>query len=296
MPLGGALTLGGLSLASGYLNNRAQSNQQTDRADLYNNWLQNYQGNAQDFLGQAQAGGWNPFGPSTTTSQNQNYGTSQGTSTTNFNNKPVITGQYQGIDQLMRGIMQGRLGGGTGLPEGYESSAARGINESYAGADAAARNLAARHGLSGEQSYAVASPANRARAGDLADMRASLPLLARELQNQDIGIASGLQSAFGTGQRGSSTTNTMGSTSNYGSGSVERPFNVGDLSALTQLMSGPGPQEPTQTGISPTGQGISDLGSVLGFMMATGQIGGPTGPGIYGGVPQGAIPTNIGLP
>jgi hypothetical protein len=249
---------GGASLLSGLFGNKAKNDQAKEQADLYNNWLKNYQGTAQGLMGNATAQGWNPYGPQTSTSQSTSSSTGGGS----FNNRPVITGQYQPLDELMRGIMTGRLSGGSSLPAGYASTAARGINESFEGADAAARNLAARRGLSGEQTYAVASPANRARAGALADMRASLPLLERQMQNEDIGITQGLQSAFGTGQAGTSSQFSSGSQS----GSQTNPFSASDLSALMSVLAPPSPQQGSKTGTSGVATGMDSIGALLGFL------------------------------
>lgn len=249
---------GGASLLSGLFGNKAKGDQAKEQADLYNRWLQQYQQTGQGLFNQAQAGGWNPFGPQTSTSTSSQTGGSS----TSFRNNPFITENYKPLDELMRGIMTGRLSGGSSLPAGYASNAARGINESYEGADTAARNLAARRGLSGEQTYAVASPAARARAGALADMRGSLPLLERQLQNEDIGITQGLQSAFGTGQEGRSNTSSW----SQGQGSQTNPFSASDLSALMRVLAPPSPMQGSQTGTSGVATGLDSLAGLLGFL------------------------------
>jgi len=246
------------SLASSLLKNRAQGQQQGEQAQLYNNWLQQYMKTGQNLMGGAMGSGWNPYGPKVSTSQ----GTSSSQGGSSFSNRPFITTEYAPLDELMRGIMTGRLSGGSSLPAGYASSAARAINESYEGADTAARNLAASRGLSGEQTYAVASPAARARAGALADMRAQLPLLERQMQNEDIGITQGLQSAFGRGEKG--TTSTWGTTNQ--SGTQTSPFTAADLSALMSILAPPSPQQGTKTGTSMVAGGLDSLGALMGFL------------------------------
>jgi hypothetical protein len=165
---------------------------------------------------------------------------------------------------LMRNIMQGRLSNPSSLPAGYASNAARAINQSYEGADQAARNMAASRGLSGEQSYAVASPSNRARAGDLADMRGNLPLLERQMQNEDVNLAASLQNMFGKGQ---DTTSSQWS-SGQSSGSQTNPFSASDLSALMKIMVPPSPQQGTQTGTSGVASGLDSLGALMGYLAA----------------------------
>lgn len=286
-----ASTVGGV--ASALLGERAKSNQAKESSGLYNDWLKQYMNTGQGLYQQAQAGGWNPFGPQTSTSTSS----TTGGSSTSFKNNPFITENYKPLDELMRGIMTGRLSGGSSLPAGYASNAARGINESYEGADAAARNLAARRGLSGEQTYAVASPASRARAGALADMRGSLPLLERQMQNEDIGITQGLQSAFGTGQEGRSNTSSW----SQGQGSQTNPFSASDLSALMQILAPPSPMQGSQTGTSSVGTGLSSLAGLLGFLgqqqqnRGAGSVGMPTG-GIPGLGNTGSHFDNYGYP
>lgn len=278
------LASAGANAYSSYANSKAQKEAAQKQADLYNDWMKQYQQMGSDLYGQAQAGGWNPFGPKVSTSS----GTTSSSGGGSFNNRPVITAQYQPLDELMRGIMTGRLSGGSSLPAGYASTAARGINESFEGADAAARNMAARRGLSGEQTYAVASPANRARAGALADMRANLPLLERQMQNEDIGITQGLQSAFGTGQAGTSSQYSSGS--NQGMSTM--PFTANDLSSIMSVLMPPGPQQSGMTGTSTSGAVVDSLGMLMG-LLASQQAGRtPNYNGGYGAA--GAPPTPYG--
>ena len=257
----------GASLLSGIFGNKAKQNQANESANLYNNWLKQYGQTGQNLMGQAQAQGWNPFGPQTSTSQ----GTTSSSGSSHSSMTPTITGNYQGIDELMRGIMTGRLGSPSSLPAGYASNRTRAINQSYEGADQAARNMAASRGLSGEQAYAVASPSNRARAGDIADMRGEIPLLERQMQNEDVQLAANLQKMFGTGQ---DTTSSQWS-SGQSSGSQTNPFSADDLSALMRIMVPPGPQQGTQTGTSNVATGLDSLGALMGFLAAQqGQGGG----------------------
>jgi len=286
------IAAGAASLASSLLSNRSKNKQAQQQADLYNNWMKQYGQTGQNLFNQAQAGGWDPFGPKVSTSMGSTSGTSsmRGGSQSSFSNRPQITEEYAPLDQLMRGIMTNRLAGGSSLPAGYASNAARAINESFEGADSAARNLAARRGLSGEQSYAVASPVNRARAGALADMRGQLPLLERQMQNEDIGMTQGLQSAFGRGEAGQERNWQTGQTSSTSQGQSTTPFNAGDLSALMNVLAPPSPMQGTQTGQSGVATGMDSLAGLLGLLAAQQGSKG----GIYGGVPPGVIPTTMG--
>ena len=251
---------GGASLVSGLLGNKAKNDQAKEQAKLYNDWLKQYMGTGQNLMSQATGQGWNPYGPQTST----HTGTTSSSGGGSFSNKPTITGEYQGIDALMRGIMTGRLGNPSSLPAGYASNRTRAINQSYEGADAAARNMAARRGLSGEQSYAIASPANRARAGDIADMRGEIPLLERQMQNEDVQLAANLQKMFGTGQEGTSSQWSSGQSS----GSQTNPFSASDLAMLMKVLAPPSPQQGAQTGTSGLATGMDSLGGLMGFLAA----------------------------
>lgn len=283
---------GGASLLSSLFGSRAQSNAAEQQAKLYNDWLRQYQQTGQGLWGQATGAGWNPFGPKTSTSQGTTTGTSSTQGGRTYSNRPEITAEYAPLDALMRGIMTQRLASGTGLPQGYESTAARAINESYAGADQAARNLAARRGLSGEQTYAVASPAAAARAGALADMRSQLPLLARQLQNEDIAATQGLQAAFGRGEAGKERSWQTGQTTGQQFGTSTTPFTAGDLSALMNVLMPPGPQQSGLTGQSTVGAGLDSLGALLGFLASQQGARSTGGGGGYGAA--GAPPTPWG--
>lgn len=287
---------GGASLISGLFGNKAKNDQAKEQADLYNNWLKQYMGTGQGLYGQAQQAGWNPFGPQVSTTTGSQTGTtsSQGGSKSSYSNRPVITSEYAPLDELMRGIMTQRLSGGSSLPEGYASNAARAINESFAGTDAAARNLAAKRGLSGEQSYAVASPGATARAGALADMRGNLPLLERQMRNEDIGITQGLQSAFGRGEAGEQESRNWqtGQSSSQSSGQSSNPFGASDLAALMGVLAPPSPQQGSKTGTSGIATGMDSLAGLLGFLASQQKSGGYTGGGVGGG--WGAPPTPYG--
>src|SRR5262245_23621409 len=114
----------GLGAVGSFLNSRSQANQQKDQANMYNNWLKQYQGTGQNLFNSAQAAGWNPYGPSVATSNSTTN--SSGGSNTSFSNRPVITGEYAPIDAAMRSIIQGRLSSPSSLPAGYAQNAIRG--------------------------------------------------------------------------------------------------------------------------------------------------------------------------
>ena len=115
---------------------------------------------------------------------------------------PTMAGPYQGIQGQLLSLITNRLNGG-GLPAGYETGAIRNINNTSAQGAASMQNTLAAQGLSRSPIAAnMANQQNLARTGQISTMQSQLPLLQRELQNQDISQAMGLMN-FG---RGSQTT------------------------------------------------------------------------------------------
>lgn len=180
------------------------------QADIVNKQVDQQEKAYNDFLnmikGKVEGTGYDFFAPKKSTSS--------GTSTTVQNMdqfaRPEILPDYKNMESMFRGVLENRLKRPTALPPGYAERAVAGINQAYAGGDTAARNAAARRGLSGEQALALQTPLQNARSGDIADLLAGLPLKERDLQNEDVQLASALTQAFGTGQRstGSSTSTT----------------------------------------------------------------------------------------
>lgn len=230
--------IGVASGIGGLFGGNAQQRAAQERARLYNDWLSKRDTATGDIIDQTRARGYDLYGPQVRTSRQS--GTSHTSST------PTITSQYQPVESSLRRIVQGRLDNPSSLPAGYAENAVRAINESSAGANQAAINQAARMGLSGQQTYALASPTQTARAGQIANLRTQMPLLERNLQNEDIGLAQALTSAFGRGE--DSTTNY----SNYGETTAPP-----DIQALMALLLGPGPQAGQETGYSPWGAGLN---------------------------------------
>ncbi len=244
--------------ASNWLKNRAQGKAQAEQQTLYNEWLKNRETGVNDLIDKVTAAGYDPFGAQRTTSE----GTS--TTTTSQRTSPFITKQYKDLEGLFRGILTGRLRGGSALPEGYVGAAARGTNEAYQGARVAAQNLAARRGLSGEQALSIGEPIEIARAGKIADVANQIPLLERQLQTEDINLAANLASQFGKG------TSMTGTTTGTESRVMTAPPNLG---MLAQLLLPPSPQAGKETGISQAGGVGGDLSSALLSLWGAGAFG-----------------------
>lgn len=166
----------------------------------YNAWLKSIQ----DMVG---GSGYDFFAPRTTT------GSSRSVSKVNQLVSPEVLPAYQGLVNMVKGAVTNRLARPSALPPGYAERATTAINKSYEGATQAARNLAARRGLSGEQTFGAAMPIESDRAGKIADFIANLPLTERNLQNEDIGLGEALAQAFGLAHRTTGTTTTTGTSS-----------------------------------------------------------------------------------
>lgn len=198
------------------------------------------------------------FGPRTTTSS----GRSQSTTSEDMLTAPEIAEQFRPDIANVQNILRRRLAGpGAGMPAGYAETGARGINESFAPALQEEQNRAAKLG----GSLGPVSAAGRARAGKLADFRASIPLKARELETEDIGLSERLAQTFGLGSRRRGTSSTFGTTS----GSQTGPADVGNIMGLLQMLS-PQARQLVQRPATPSaagagiGTGLSTLSSMFG--------------------------------
>jgi hypothetical protein len=109
-------------------------------------------------------------------------------------------------NQLIQMIM-GRLQSGDSLPAGYEGTGIKNINSTYDAADLSRNADLTRRGLASSP-IAGASDAGfqSRRAGTIADFRSSLPLVSRDLQTQDLGLAANL---LNFGRNSTTTTGTQ---------------------------------------------------------------------------------------
>src|SRR3990172_2817140 len=147
MPVAAAIPAAA-GMGGGLLQQRAQNKQKKEEAALWNQYLQKYGQAQQQALGGLAAQGYNPFGPQTTTSTGTSTGTTFGESLSDI--APYITPEFAPLVGHVRGTLERRTAGpGATLPAGYVETGIRGINESYAPAEAGLRNLAARRGGGG---------------------------------------------------------------------------------------------------------------------------------------------------
>jgi hypothetical protein len=199
---------------------------QLDRSEkAYNDYLNMIKG-------MVEGTGYDFFGPKKTTSS----GTSSSTTVQNMNQftRPEVLPEYKKLEGMWKSILEGRLARPQALPPGTVERQVAGINQAYSGADAAARNAAARRGLSGEAALALQEPLQGDRAGKIADLIASVPLKERELQNEDIQLASAIAQAFGLGQR--TTGSTTSTTTGRNSQTTTSPANIGEYLGYLGLL------------------------------------------------------------
>lgn len=164
------------------------------------------------------------------------------TQNTTFNQTSTTTptfGQFSPlIDPLVR-LGQNRLRNKGGLPAGYEQQGIQGINSAY---DLVRQGLNNRLASSGQQIAGAPSPAAQlvnsgletGRASEIGQFETNLPNVARDFENQDMQL---IMQMLGIG-KGQTTRSSGQGTGNYSGASVGEGI----------------------------GQGVTDLGSILGFL------------------------------
>jgi hypothetical protein len=143
-----------------------------------------------------------------TSSTTGDYGS---TTRTSQESLPFLLQEYGPLGNLMRSTVESRLRSGSGLPAGYEQQGIRAINDSMRGVNTSLQDKLTSSGLlGGPAEVNLAAIAENARGGQIADFRSSLPLLGRQLQNEDLNMASMLTNMFGKGTRSTGVSNTRG--------------------------------------------------------------------------------------
>lgn len=173
----------------------------------------------------------------------------QQTTTSQSTTAPTFDPAFMGLrGQLLRRI-QGRIGQGAGMGTVLGNSAIANTNQVFGNLAQASRDRLASAGTGGPGSGVAEASARNidiGRGSAIVNALNQVPLQQRQIENEDLGMATGL---LGMGR--GSTTNSTGTTTQPG-----------------DLLGG-------------IGAGISDFGSFLGSMYGSGQMGGGGG-----GVPQ----------
>ena len=221
-----------VSLYGSYKQSKARGDALDEQKRLWNEFLAARQKAGADILDRLIQGGNDPFGPQTTRQSSSTQGTSSSSTSSRSSTRPVITPEYKKLEGMFRGLMEGRLARPSALPPGYAERGVKDINASFTGGEAALRNVAARRGLSGEQTFGAGMPIQTARARGISDFLVDVPLKERELQTQDISLAGQLAQMFGLGSDTNTTSNTTGRSSSLTNSTMTTPPNISDLIAL----------------------------------------------------------------
>ena len=266
------------SAAINWLKNRGTNDAEKDARELENARITGNKALADSIIARAIANGFDPTGAQTGTQTSS--GTSGYTSTQNSttSSKPVITAEYQPMEEQLRGLIEGRLGKGQFSNEEFVNrtlaNRIRATNRTYANATANAENRVTRQGGGVLKSFGAATPINTARAGQIADSIGNAPMEARALENQDLDFAKGAIDAFGTGSQSNTSGRANTSGWNTGSATTTAPPN---LFAPYSMLRQNDPKASMNTGFSPGLQAGGDLLSSLMALWANKNQGGGGG-------------------
>ena len=151
------------------------------------------------------------------TSNQTQTGTTSSTSTT----APTVLGpEYASLQSAIMPSIMRRIQSPTGLPRGYEEQGINKINRTFDVGRMALDNRLTSNGL-GRSPVAGAGMSNmeRGRVSSIADFQTELPMVARDMQNQDLALAM-QQMDFGRSLAGHSTS-TTGNTTGTSTGKLD---------------------------------------------------------------------------
>jgi hypothetical protein len=161
---------------------------------------------------------------------------------------PTLDPRLQGLQSQVLQMIQGRLSNPTGVPAGYVGGGIRDINASYGAGQTATENALTSRGLGTSPIAGQADLAGQlARAGAIGTFRSNVPLVARQLQNEDLGLAGNL---LGQG-RG------LASTGQYGGGAGGAAEGLASMLGYLQALGKfPGQQQGAQQGYGGPNMGL----------------------------------------
>lgn len=168
---------------------------------------------------------------------------------------PTLDPAMQPLQNQVLQMIQARLAHPSGVPAGYVGSGIRDLNASADAGRQATENALTSRGLGTSPIAGHADlMSNLARAGSIGRFRADVPRVARQLQNQDLGLAN---TVLGQG-RGLTQTGTSGG----GAGGAFENL-AGYLGYLQGLGKFPGQQPGTPRPTPQTG-GLPEWGTSMG--------------------------------
>jgi hypothetical protein len=260
---------------SGILKNKSADEAKKAEMLMYNEWLKDRSQTADDIAAKLAERGVDIYGPQISTTTQQGGGTSQsftrGTQDSTTSNRPIITEEYQPMEQQLRSLIEGRLGKGQFSNEELVSrtlaNRVRAVNRASAGAEQSVLNKVGRQGGGALKLAGGLAPLAASRAGQIADIAGNIPMEARGLENEDLARAQGAIGAFGRGDlsrtRGTTTSSTTGSNTYSGGSTSTAPPN---FSALFNTFAAPSPTSSGKTGYN-LGADIGGTSADLGFQL-----------------------------
>jgi hypothetical protein len=135
--------------------------------------------------------------------------------------------QFRGLESLLIGRATDRMRNPMGLPEGYETGGINAINSTYEDVFRGIGNINTSGGIQGPMGDARRRNANFARAGQIGQFRAGLPLIEQRLQRENDEFASRLL----RGSMGDQTTEFSGGGLGQGLGA-----GLNDMSSLLAFL------------------------------------------------------------
>lgn len=152
--------------------------------------------------------------------------------------------QYAGLQNMIMPMIMKRLQSPGGVPRGYEEAGIRSTNRTYdLGKQSLDNNLTARGLGTSPIAGAAGTRLETGRLGSISDFQQSLPMIGRQMQNED--LATAMQNLeFGRSLAGHTVTNTGTNTStgqattSQGGGKVSNM--IGDMAGMLGWMYGNG--------------------------------------------------------
>lgn len=155
---------------------------------------------------------------------------------------PTMAPEYGPLQSVLINNAMSRLSSPSSLPAGYETGGTKAINDTFDVGQQSLENTLSARGLS--RSPVAATPLSRlqgSRLSSIAQFRNNIPVLNRQMQNEDMGFASNLLSM------GRGTTSTGTTPSNMVGGGIS------DVASMLGFLYGGGRlgQQPGQQGGTP---------------------------------------------
>jgi hypothetical protein len=165
-------------------------------------------------------------------SKSARTGTSSSSGTSSSTITPVGDPRYTELGDTMIQQVLTQLQQGSQLPAGYESLGINNINDVYRLTQQKNENDLTRRGLSTSPvSGVVSSNTNMGRAGQISDFENALPLIERQMQQENLNSALNVYNTQRYGQTQTGTSSQTGTTTNPGSAAAGGLGSLGTMLA-----------------------------------------------------------------